>query len=169
MHRLGQVGPASAACRLEATPTRRTIDICFDGKPDLAALSAALVAQPVEGAWVRLRWSVPEEERHDVDRAAMRELLAGAAGVQLEGRILPVMRVRSGGIGQAGAMRDKVAAWAGVVGARLEPLWSCLDELAEHETQLIVDAALAEIEAASGLKEVEPAGDCLEVSLGAHA
>lgn len=179
---LWQVGPDSAACRLEVTPARRTVDICFDGKPDLAALRAALAAQPVEGAWVRLRWSVPEEERNDVDRTAMRELLAGAAGVQFEGRILPVMRVRSGGIGQAGAMRDKVAAWAGVVGARPEPVWSCLDKLAAHETQLIVDAALAEpeavacddahrpgIETASGLKEVELAGDCLEVSSGAHA
>jgi exonuclease SbcD len=178
---LWQVGPDSAACRLEATPARRTVDICFDGNPDLGALRAALVAQPVEGAWVRLRWSVPEEERNDVDRAAMRELLAGAAGVQFEGRILPVVRVRSGGIGQAGAMRDKVAAWAGVVGARPEPLWSCLDDLAAGETQRIVDYALAEPEAvtinaqgpggeaARGLKEVELAGDCLEVSQGVHA
>ncbi len=179
---LWQVGPDSAACHLEATPARRTVDICFDGKPDLGALRAALVAQPVEGAWVRLRWSVPEEERNDVDRAALRELLAGAAGVQLEGRILPVVRVRSGGIGQAGAMRDKVAAWAGVVGARPEPLWSCLDELAADETQRIVDAALVEPEAApavdaqgpdgeaaSGLKEVELAGDCLEALAGVHA
>jgi exonuclease SbcD len=179
---LWQVGPDSAACRLEATPARRTVDICFDGKPDLGALRAALVAQPVEGAWVRLRWSVPEEERNNVDRAAMRELLAGAAGVQFEGRILPVVRVRSGGIGQADAMRDKVAAWAGVVGARPEPLWACLDELAADETQRIVDAALVEPESAAGdaaqrprsavatgLKEVELAGDCLEVSPGAHA
>ena len=179
---LWQVGPDSAACRLEATPARRTVDISFDGKPDLGALRAALVAQPVEGAWVRLRWSVPEEERNDVDRAALRELLAGAAGVQLEGRVLPVVRVRSGGIGQAGAMRDKVAAWAGVVGARPEPLWSCLDELAADETQRIVGDALAEPdvaaavdaqgpggEASSGLKEVELAEDCLEVSGGAHA
>tara|TARA_B100001105_G_scaffold246270_2_gene229816 strand:+ start:10967 stop:12319 length:1353 start_codon:yes stop_codon:yes gene_type:complete len=179
---LWQVGPDAATCRLETTPARRTVDICFDGKPDLGALRAALVAQPVEGAWVRLRWSVPEEERNDVDRAAMRELLAGAAGVQFEGRILPVVRVRSGGIGQAGALRDKVAAWAGVVGARPEPLWSCLDELAADQTQRIVDDALAEPEVAaavdsqgpdgkpaSGLKEVELAGDCLEVSAGAHA
>ncbi len=175
-----QVGPDHASCQLEATPARRTVDICFDGKPDLGALRAALVAQPVEGAWVRLRWSVPEEERNDIDRAAMRELLAGAAGVQLEGRILPVVRVRSGGIGQAGAMRDKVAAWAGVVGARPEPLWSCLDELAVHDAQAIVEAALAEPEtaagayalrpgreAASGLKEAELAENCLEVSSGA--
>jgi exonuclease SbcD len=179
---LWQVGPDSATCRLETTPARRTVDICFGGKPDLGALRAALVAQPVEGAWVRLRWSVPEEERNDVDRATMRELLAGAVGVQFEGRILPVVRVRSGGIGQAGAMRDKVAAWAVVVGARPEPLWSCLDELAADETQRIVDDALAEPEAAaavdaqgpdgeaaSDLKEVELAGDCLEGSPGAHA
>lgn len=179
---LWQVGPDSAACRLEATPARRTVDICFDGKPDLGTLRAALVAQPVEGAWVRLRWSVPEEERNGVDRSAMRGLLAGAAGVQFEGRIVPVVRVRSGGIGQAGAMRDKLAAWAGVVGARPEPLWSCLDELAGNEPQQIVDAALAELEAAAevdaqrppgevagDLKELELAGDCLEVSSGAHA
>jgi exonuclease SbcD len=175
---LWHVGPHSATCSLEAAPARRTIDISFDGKPDLAALRAALVAQPVEGAWVRLRWCVLEEERNDVDRAAMRELLAGAAGVQFEGRVLPVVRVRSGGIGQAGAMRDKVAAWAGVVGARPEPLWSCLDDLAAHETQRIVDDALAEPEAdtrrpgggaAGGSKEVELAGDCLEVSGGTHA
>lgn len=179
---LWQAGPDSATCRLEATPARRTIDIKFDGKPDLAALRAALMAQPVAGAWVRLRWSVPEEERNDVDRAAMHELLAGAAGVQFEGRILPVVRVRSGGIGRAGAMRDKVAAWAGVVGARPEPLWACLDELAAHETQRIVDDALNESEVAAAvcaqrpggevvscLQAAELAGDCLEVSLGAHA
>ncbi len=179
---LWQVGPDSAACRLEVTPARRTVDICFDGKPDLGALRAALEAQPVEGAWVRLRWSVPEEERHDVDRAGMRELLADAAGVQFEGRILPVVRVRSGGIGQAGAMRDKVEAWAGVVGVRPESLWACLDELAAHEPQQIVDPALAELgvaaevdaqrpagEVATDLKALELAGDCLEVSSGAHA
>ena len=177
---LWRVGPREATCRLEATPARRTLDISFDGKPDLAALRTALEAQSVDGAWVRLRWSVPEEERHDVDRPAMRALLAGAAGVQFEGRIVPVVRVRSGGIGQVGAMRDKVAAWAGVVGARPEPLWSCLDELATHETQRIVDDALAAPEAsgdademlgrdgtAGDLNEAASARDCHEVSLGA--
>jgi DNA repair protein SbcD/Mre11 len=102
--------------------------------------------------------------------------------VQFEGRIVPVVRVRSGGIGQAGAMRDKVAAWAGVVGARPEPLWACLDELTACEPQRIVDAAVAELEAAaevdaprpagevaSDLQALELAGDCLEVSSGAHA
>jgi len=179
---LWQVGPHDATCGLEATPARRTLDISFDGKPDLTALRTALEAQPADGAWVRLRWSVPEEERHDVDRPAMRALLAGAAGVQFEGRIVPVVRVRSGGIGQAGAMRDKVAAWAGVVGAQPEPLWSCLDELAAHETQRIVDDALAAPEAAAGadagprrddascdLNEAASARDCHEVSLGAAA
>jgi exonuclease SbcD len=175
---LWQVGPDAASCRLEATPARRTIDISFDGKPDLEALRAALVEQPVEGAWVRLRWSVPEEERNDVDRGAMQALLAAAAGVQFEGRVVPVVRVRAGGIGQAGAMRDKVAAWAGVVGARPEPLWSCLEDLTAHETQRIVDAALAEPEEASRAIEQRPGaacdlngaartGDCRDALMGA--
>ncbi|MFO1195152.1 MAG: metallophosphatase family protein [Rhodoferax sp.] len=133
----------AAACRLETTPARRTLDIRFDGKPELDALRAALAAQPAEGAWVRVRWSVAEEERHEVDRAAMRALLAGAAGVQFEGRVIPVVRVRCGGIGQAADLRDKVAAWARVVDARPEPLWSCLDTLAAREPQQILDDALA--------------------------
>lgn len=177
---LWQVAADAATCRLEVTPARRTLDISFDGKPDLEALRAALLAQPVEGAWVRLRWSVLEEERNDVDRAAMRDLLAGAAGVQFEGRVVPVVRVRAGGIGQAGAMRDKVAAWAAVVGARPEPLWSCLDELATQEAQLIVDEVLAEPEvvpqadeqrraAVGDLKETALTGDCPEALLGAPA
>lgn len=177
---LWQVAAEAATCRLEVTPARRTLDISFDGKPDLEALRAALVAQPVEGAWVRLRWSVPEEERNDIDRVAMRALLAGAAGVQFEGRVVPVVRVRAGGIGQAGAMRDKVAAWAAVVGARPEPLWSCLDELATREAQQIVDEVLAEPEAVpeadeqrhaavGDLKETAPAGDCPEILFGAPA
>lgn len=177
---LWQVGPDAASCRIEATPARRTLDICFDGKPDLEALRAALVAQPVEGVWVRLRWSVPQEERNDVDRGAMRALLAAAAGVQFEGRVVPVVRVRAGGIGQAGAMRDKVAAWAGVVGARPEPLWSCLDELASQDAQQIVDEVLTEPEvvpeadeqpraAVCDLKEMARAKDCLQVLSGAPA
>lgn len=139
---LWHIGAHAAACRLEATPARRTLDIQFDGKPELDALRAALAQQRVEGAWVRLRWSVAEEERHEVDRAAMRALLAGAAGVQFEGRVIPVVRVRCGGIGQAPALRDKVAAWARVVDARPEPLWSCLDALAACEAQQIVDDAM---------------------------
>jgi len=175
------IGPRDAACRLEATPARRTLDIRFDGKPDLDALRAALATQSVEGAWVRLRWCVAEEERHDVDRAAMRALLSGAAGVQFEGCVVPVVRVRSGGIGQAGSLRDKVAAWAGVVGARPEPLWSCLDALAAREAQQIVDDALAEPEgaavadqprctddAADHLQEAAVAELRREVALGAH-
>lgn len=152
---LWHVEAQAAACRLEPTPARRTLDIQFDGKPELHALRAAVVEQPVEGAWVRLRWSVGEEERHEVDRAAMRALLAGAAGVQFEGRVIPVVRVRSGEIGKAAALRDKVAAWARVVDARPEPLWSCLDALAARETQQIVDEVIAEPE--SGTRAVAPA------------
>ncbi len=179
---LWELGPHAAAFRLETTPARRTLDIRFDGKPDLKALRAAVAAQPVDGAWVRVRWSVPEEERGHVDRAAMQALLAGAAGVQFEGRVVPVLRVRAGGIGQAGAMRDKVAAWAGVVGARSEPLWACLEALATQGVQRIVDEALAGPEAVggfheavqgdpahAGLMQTAPVGDCQAVSPGVEA
>jgi exonuclease SbcD len=67
-----------------------------------------------------------------------------------------VVRVRCGGIGQAAALRDKVAAWARVVDARPEPLWSCLDALAARETQQIVDDALAAPADGAAMAEAAP-------------
>src|SRR6185295_16320124 len=115
------VAAGNASCRLEPTPARRTLDICFAGKPDLEALRAAVERQPIAGAWVRVRWSVAEEEHNDVDRGAIQSLLDGAAAVQLEGRVLPAVRVRGGGLARAPALHDKVRIWAGVVDASPEP------------------------------------------------
>ena len=68
-----------ARCRLEPTPARRTVDIVFAGKPDLDALRTAAMEQDISGAFVRVRWTVADEDRHQVDRAAIERLLEGAA------------------------------------------------------------------------------------------
>lgn len=62
---------------------------CFDGKPDLDALRAAVARQVVAGASVRVRWTVADEDRHEVDRAAIERLLTGAAETKLEGADRP--------------------------------------------------------------------------------
>ena len=51
---------------LEPTPARQTVDIVFEGKPDLDALRTAVAQQDIAGAFVRVRWTVADEDRHQV-------------------------------------------------------------------------------------------------------
>ena len=137
-----EVGPDSARCALEPTPARRTIDIVFEGKPDLQALQAAVAEQEIAGAFVRVRWTVPEEDRHEVDRTAILRLLDGAAESKLEGRIVPVVRTRAAGISQLASLADKVRTWALATDARPEPLLSCLQTLSTQAPEFIATRVL---------------------------
>jgi exonuclease SbcD len=115
------------------TPARRTVDIVFEGKPDLDALRTAIAQQGIAGAHVRVRWTVAAEDRHEVDRALIESELGCAAEVKLEGRIVPVVRTRAAGISRAASLADKVRLWAQVTEAKPGPLLACLAQL-EAET-----------------------------------
>ena len=115
-----EIGPASASAVLDPTPARRTIEVSFAGAPDLDELRA--IADDVQGAFVKVRWEIGEEERASVDRAAIEAALTGAAEVKLEGRIVPVVRSRAAGISRAATLDDKLQQWACVVGADPAPL-----------------------------------------------
>lgn len=132
-----------AQCRLEPTPARRTVDIVFEGRPDLDALRAAAANAAVPGASVRVRWTVAEEDRDAVDRAAMLRILDGAADVQLEGRTVPLARARAPGISQLPQLADKVRAWAQTVQVEGEPLQRCLGALAAVSPEDIAALILA--------------------------
>jgi exonuclease SbcD len=137
------IEPGRTRCMLQPTPARRTLDIVFDGKPDLAQIEAAAAAHDLAGAYVRVRWSVPDEDRHEVDRRAIERILAAAAEVKLEGRLLPVVRTRAVGIGQAGSVAAQVAAWARVTQTRDAPLLERLAMLAGQSPEQIAAAVLA--------------------------
>ena len=139
---LWEVDADQARYRLEPTPARRTIDIVFDGKPDLEALRATVAQQDVAGAFVRVRWTVADEDRHEVDRAAIERLLAGATETKLEGRIVPVVRTRAAGISQLANLADKVRVWAQVTEARADPLLACLQALSSQAPEAIVEGVL---------------------------
>jgi len=139
---LWEVDADQACVILEPTPARRTIDIVFEGKPDLDALRAAIAQQDIAGAFVRVRWTAADEDRHQVDRAAIERLLDGAAETKLEGRIVPVVRTRAAGISQLANLADKVRAWARVTEARVEPLLACLQTLSGQEPEAIVECVL---------------------------
>lgn len=139
---LWEVDAEQARFTLEPTPARRTLDIVFEGKPDLEALRTTVAQQDVAGAFVRVRWTVADEDRHEVDRAAIERLLAGATETRLEGRIVPVIRTRAAGISQLANLADKVRVWAQVTEVRPEPLLACLRALSSQAPDAIAEGVL---------------------------
>ena len=73
--------------------------------PNLDELQEFARANDVRGAFVRVQWTMPEEDRHEVDRLAIQRIFGAAAEVKLEGRVIPVVRTRAAGISQRGEHR----------------------------------------------------------------
>lgn len=126
-----EIGAEDADAALIPTPARRTHALVFDGAPDMDALAAFAAEHDLAGAWVKVSWCVTEEAAHEVDREGIAALLAGAAGIKLEGRVLPVVRSRAAGIARAIDLRAQLTAWAAVTSVDATPLVSCLEAL-EH-------------------------------------
>lgn len=140
---LWEVDADRAAFSFEATPARRMLDIVFDGKPDLAVLRDAVARQEVAGSCVRVRWQVADEERQSVDRSAIAALLADAAEVRLEGRVIPIVRVRAPGISQLADLPAKIEAWAKATESRPGPLLGCLERLQEKAPEQLASEILS--------------------------
>jgi exonuclease SbcD len=131
------VAAASARFELIPTPARRTVEISFDGMPKLDELQRFARANDVTGAFVRVRWTMPEEDRHEVDRSAIQGIFGAAAEVKLEGRVIPVVRTRAEGISQHASLAAKIALWARLTDARPEPLLGCLEALQTRQPEEI--------------------------------
>ena len=117
---LWDVSAHGASFRFIETPSRRMLHLTFSGRPDMDAIRAA--AAEAAGAFVRVRWQIAEEERASVDRAEIERLLAGAAELRLEGRVVPLLRARSAGISAVPTLADKLRRWAELAGVDGEPL-----------------------------------------------
>ena len=79
------------------------------------------VALECRDCHVRVRYVVPEEQRHAVSRDAIEKTLylAGAKVVKVEVQILPAVRSRAEGISRAVTLPDKVRKWAEVTGVQV--------------------------------------------------
>jgi len=131
------VGATSARFELMPTPARRTVEISFDGMPKLDELQRFAQANDVTGVFVRVRWMMPEEDRNEVDRLAIQDIFGAAAEVKLEGRVIPVVRTRAAGISQQASLAAKIAVWARLTDASVEPLLACLEALQTRQPEEI--------------------------------
>jgi exonuclease SbcD len=158
---LWEVGASMTWFELVPTPARRTVDLFFDGKPDLGRIEAAMREDALQGAWIRVRWTVADEERHEVDRSAIKRALAGAADVRLEGRIVPVVRSRAEGISRCTSLNAKVSTWAALTGAKAEPLLADLERLLHRTPEQIAADVLSRCSSAeqSGANAWAPAAE----------
>src|SRR5690606_27563161 len=77
----------------------------------------------------RVRWSVDEEHRHTIDPAAIREILADACEVKLEGRVNPVQRTRAEGLTRTESLSDKLTIWGRATDTDITELQSRLSDL----------------------------------------
>lgn len=99
--------------RFEAvvTPSRRMIDLEFTGAPNLDEIAA--VVEECKGAYVRVRYQVDEEFAKTVDRNGIKELLASAAEVKIEGSVFSIQRQqRCPGISTLSSIPDRFMKWA---------------------------------------------------------
>ena len=103
----------------------------------------------VAGAHVRVRWQVGEEERAGIDREAIKRAVRDAADVQLEGRVVPVVRSRAAGISRAVSLQEKVRVWAKATGCTDGPLIERLNALVDREPADIAAAILSVAEASA--------------------
>ncbi len=135
---LWDVGPDSAQCALHPTPARKLLHIDFDGTPDMEAIRQAVKDAP--GTFVRVRYNVPEDQRHSVDRDLIDQVVQQAGGRQckIEGRILPVTRVRAEGISQGKTLQDKLRRWCETTDIPAGPLLERLEWLLKGDAPEIL-------------------------------
>lgn len=91
------------------TPSKRMIEIAFEGIPNLDEL--ATVAEQCRGAFVRVRYSVDEEFARTIDRQAIKQILGASAEVKIEGEVLTIQRQRCAGISSLSSVEERFIKW----------------------------------------------------------
>lgn len=129
------VDAACATFSALVTPSRKMIDLTFDGIPDLDEISK--IAEQCHGAFVRVIYSVDEEFSQGVDRTAIKKLLAGAAEVKIDGTILAIQRQRAPGISQLRTLHERFAMYCDVSNIDKNGLLERLYQLQTEEPEAI--------------------------------
>ena len=136
---------AAEASSFEAvvTPSRKTIDLFFEGLPDMAVIADA--AATCAGAYVRVRYCVDEESRQFVNRAAIKAVLSEALDIQIEGKTLVIERQRAAGISTAPSVAQKLVQWCEITKSDSTPLMERLSQLQTMDAYTIASAMIERI------------------------
>ena len=157
---LWSVLPDESDALLIPTPSRQTLSIEFDGPPDMTHL--AEVAAQAGDKFVRIRWHIDEEHRQLVDRDAIAAMFAGAGGLKMEPRVLPVVRSRAQGISLEATVDGKVVRWCELANVESAPVVERLQLLETGDAEAIAAGILDRI-------DLEPAPRSLDVALESMA
>ena len=91
------------------TPSKRMIDLTFDGVPDVDEI--ARVASECAGAFVRVKYLVDQEYASTIDHKAIADALGVAAEVKIERSVLTIQRQRCAGISRLPSLEEKFTTW----------------------------------------------------------
>lgn len=103
------IGPRGCDFEFHETPARVMVDFLFDGRPDMDWLKQQ--AGSCAGSFVRIRYSVDAELAATVDKQAIEQVLAEAAEVRIEPKLLVSQRQRCSGISTLPTLAEKVEKW----------------------------------------------------------
>ena len=91
-----------------------------------------------------IRWPCLEEERATIDREAIATLFRGAAGIKLEGRVIPIVRTRAEGMARCHQLEEQMHTWAHQVDTPVQPSLTCLVQLSIHSPAEIAMTLLSD-------------------------
>lgn len=130
------------------TPARRMVTLKADGLPDSSLLDSI-----EEGDLVRIVYTVKEEERHQVDDAALVRMAKakGAVEVKIDKETIPLVSTRAEGISRLHSLPEKLTKWADLNGVTVtEEILSKLDLLQTRDLKTILEGYFGEEERDEG-------------------
>lgn len=151
------------------TPARRFVfgDLTEWSDAENVYNEALCLGRDCQGAFVRFRYVIPEEERQAVDRGHLEALFEGAASVKIEVQVLPKQRVRAAGISRVESLADKVCKWGETVDIEVpEPVLALAATIEGRDADELLQDALA---AANGQPVVVPVPECYQDDLFSEA
>lgn len=154
-------GQAVKEIKFHPTPARRFGLYAMewaDGGRDKIMAELAKAETECAGADVRFRYSIPEENKHEVDRAEIerRIMAAGARRCKVEPITIPKIRQRAANISKITTIPGKVTVWGETVGEEIpEGVLKIASVIEGHEVDELLADSLKRIEGEMSADAVE--------------
>lgn len=129
--------PCKVRSRFIPTPARFMKTISCNSLPTTEILTG-----DIKGAFLRITYSISEEDIHKVDEEQLRRTAIekyGVEEVRIEKTIIPKVRVRAGGISKIKTLDEKIIKWGETVGQDIpQGVFSKLASLERMDEQEII-------------------------------